>query len=386
MTDQSGASGEASQLSFKKKISFTLILMLAAALLALAISELYVRRTSKLGYVTPEILKDRSVQYVPSLFVRHVFPQRELRAYGGDGPNGSLFYYINEKGYRGHNFELNKPAGKIRIIFYGGSNVFDIWMPEDEDWPHKVERILNENGFPQFEIINAGVPGHASFDCFGRLWSEGHTFRPDYVVFCGAWNDIKKHFRSGEPLLRQMHPYVEDSDPRINYQGRLDRFLCEHSQLFVRVRQKYYDWKVNADLEGEVVQRDPTFDFGLQEEALRQYKLNVQLFVDCARDVGAVPVLMTEARLAVPTDSNEPSDAQRKGRSGDETLLTAYERIEQILRDVARDKDAILVDSSNGLNGRNEFFADRVHLTERGSSELARLVAQRIAGLLKKRE
>src|SRR5207253_9399947 len=124
LTDQTGASSAASRLSFKKKILFTLILMLVAVLLALGIAEVYVRRTSKLGYVTPEILKDRSVQYVPSLFARHVFPQRELRAYGGEGPNGSLFYYINEKGYRGHNFELNKPAGKIRIIFYGGSNVF----------------------------------------------------------------------------------------------------------------------------------------------------------------------------------------------------------------------------------------------------------------------
>lgn len=384
MTDQSGA---ASRFSFKKKISFTLILMLVAALLALSIAELYVRRTSKLGYVTPEILKDRSVQYVPSLFARHVFPQKDLRAFGGEGPNGSIFYHINEKGYRGHNFELKKPAGKIRIIFYGGSNVFDIWMPDDEDWPHRVERILNENGFPQVEIINAGVPGHASFDSFGRLWSEGHIFGPDYVVFCGAWNDIKKHFRFAEPLLRQMQPYVEDSDPRLNYKGRLDRFLCEHSQLFVRVRQRYYDWKLNADLEGEVVQRDGTFNFDLQEEALKQYKLNVQLFVDCAKDVGAVPVLMTEARLAIRANrQNENGDAQPKGRSSDDTLLTAYERIEQILRDVARDKNAVLVDSSKELNGKPEFFTDRVHLTERGSSELARLVAQEMTRLLKERD
>src|SRR5207302_4196395 len=121
-------------------------------------------------------------------------------------------------------------------------------------------------------------------------------------------------------------PYAEDSDPRLNYQGRIDRFLCEHSQLFVRVRQRYYDWKLKADLEGEVVQREGTFDFELQEEALKQYKLNVQLFVDCAKDIGATPVLMTEARLVVWADENETTDAQAKNRAADETLLTAYER------------------------------------------------------------
>jgi len=146
------------------------------------------------------------------------------------------------------------------------------------------------------------------------------------------------------------------------------------------VRQRYYDWKLNADLEGEAVQRDGTFDFDLQEEALTQYKLNIQLFVDCAKDVGAVPVLMTEACFAVRGNEHQPAD-----RSRDETLLTAYERIEKILTDVARDKNAVLVDASKELNGKREFFTDRVHLTERGSHELAGLVAHEMARLLKER-
>jgi hypothetical protein len=59
---------------------------------------------------------------------------------------------------------------------------------------------------------------------------------------------------------------------------------------------------------------------------------------------------------------------------------------QQILRDVAGDKNAVFVDSSKGLNGKPEFFTDRVHLTERGSSELASLVAREMARLLKERD
>jgi hypothetical protein len=386
LTGQSGAFSGAPPLSLKKKISFTLILMLVAGVVGLAISEFYVRRTSKLGYITPEILKDRSLHYEPSLITRYVFPRKALRAYGGEGPNGSIFYQINKHGYRGHDFEAVKPDGKVRIMFYGGSHVFDIWMPEGEDWPHKVEQILNQNGFPQVEVINAAVPGYFSFELFGSLWSEGHVFSPDYVVFCCAWNDIKKRLDSGEPLIRQVHPQVVDSDPRLNYQGSVDRFLCEHLQLYVRARQRYYDWKFNADLEGAEVVRDQKFDFDLDEEALRQYKLNVQLFVDCANDIGAVPVLMNEARLATRPDAHNTNvDPLPPGRAG-ETLLTGYERIEQILRDVAREKNAVLFNSSTQLNGRPEFFADRVHLTEKGSAELARLVAQEMTGLLQDKD
>ncbi len=382
MSDQSGASSGAPPLSLKKKISFTVILMIVAGLAGLAISEFYVRRHSKLGYITPEILKDRSLHYEPSLITRYVFPRKAIRAYGGEGPNGSIFYRINKLGYRGHDFEPVKPDGKIRIMFYGGSHVFDIWMPEGQDWPHKVEQILNQTGFPQVEVINAGVPGYFSFELFGSLWSEGHVFSPDYVVFCCAWNDIKKRLDSGEPLIRQVHPQVADNDPRLNYQGSLDRFLCEHLQLYVLARQRYYDWKFNADLEGAEIVRDQKFDFDLDEDALKQYKLNVQLFVDCAKDIGAVPVLMDEARLAIRANKQTANaDPLPPGRAG-ETLLTGYERIEQILRDVAKDKNAVLFNSSTELNGRQEFFADRVHLTEKGSGELARLVAIEMTRLL----
>jgi hypothetical protein len=376
-------------LSLKKRLFFTAIITLPVMLAAFAIAELYVRRTSKMGYVTPEILKSRSLQYIPSLFSTHVFPRKDLRAYGGEGKHGSIYYHINEKGYRGHDFELKKPPGAIRIIFYGGSHVFDIWESDEDDWPHQVERMLRSSGFPQVEVINAGIPGHASFDSFGRLWSEGHVFSPDYVVFCNAWNDMRKHFRSNEPLLRQVQPYIEDSDPRLNYRGGLDRILCEHSQLYCSLRQRYYDWKLRADPEGITPQRDAAVGAEIPEEALAQYKLNAELFVDCARNIGAVPILMMEARRIVrdarTQNAGGGNSSQTNPTSGSEAVLGAYENIEGTLRAVSKEKKTALIEDSQSLNGNYEFFVDHVHLTEEGSAQLARVVAQDLAALLKER-
>jgi len=262
--------------------------------------------------------------------------------------------------------------------------VFDIKSTEPDDWPHRIERILNENGFPQVEVVNAGIPGHASFDSFGRLWSEGHVFSPDYVVFCNAWNDIKKQFHFSEPLLRQFAPYVEDGDPRLNYQSGLDRFLCEHSQLFVRLRQRYYDWKLNVDSEGQLRQDESRSETETRPEALAQYRLNVQMFIDCAREIGAVPILMTEARLAVRDNPREVRAAAHQTFIN-EGLLAAYESIEWTLRDAAKQKSVVLLEDSRELNGKPEFFADHVHLTERGSAELARLVAPELALIIKEK-
>ena len=168
----------------KKKLALALISTTISISVPVVLGEIYVRLFSPLGYVTPEIRKDKSLQYVPSLFSRHVFAQRELIATGWT----DVKWHINERGYRGHNFAVAKPKGTIRIIFYGGSAVFDPGSPEGKDWPHRVEDILRQSGFPNVEVINAGIPGHASFDSFGRFFAEGHAFDPDYVVLYNAWN------------------------------------------------------------------------------------------------------------------------------------------------------------------------------------------------------
>ncbi len=367
-------------LSLRKKLLLVSVATISSALLGLVIAEITIRHTSRLGYVTPETLKNRSLQYSPALFARHVFPQKEVRAYG-EWSNSPEFY-INDNGYRGHSFAATKPEGVIRIIIYGGSAVFDPYQPEGRDWPHRVETILKENGFPQVEVINAGIPGHASFDCFGRLFAEGHVFNPDYLIFSNAWNDIK-NFRSDRPLLRQLRPYKDDEDPRLNYQGTLDRFLCEHSQLYVRLRGRYYNWKLRVNAEGRVPEGDYVSDFN--PAALKQYRINQQMFIDMAREIGAVPVLMTEARLAAPdnTEGQKSRIVYESVKLTPQGLLKSYEAIEETVRQVSSEKRVDLLDVSKEMNGKDEFFLDHVHLTAKGSEELARITAQKLAELIK---
>jgi hypothetical protein len=375
-------------LSFRKRLFFTFIVTVVVLGLGLSFAEIIVRHTSK-RYLTPDALRNRTLEYAPALFARHVFPRKELRADNED-ENNLVEYYVNEKGYRGRDFSAAKPPGTIRIIFYGGSATFDVNMPEGRDWPHRVEVILRENGYPQVEVINAGTPGHASWDSFGRLFSEGHLFSPDYVISNNGWNDFR-YFLSNEPLLREFQPLCQSSrntDPRLNYRNRLDRLLCEHSQLYLRLRSRYYDWRLGIGPLGAIPKG--TYSSEITETALRQYYLNQVMFVDLAREIGAVPVLMTEARLTAPNNTEsqkariEPYlDYVRLDRAG---LLKAYDGIEGTLRRISAEKNVELIDVSNDLDGRDEFFTDVAHLTPAGSEELAQLTARRLMELLKARE
>ena len=365
--------------TWKKKVVFIFILVIASLLVALTVGEICIRLFSSSGYVTPEIRKNKSLQYAPALFCRHVFSQKELTADGWTKAQ----WRINEKGYRGGNFSVAKPKGAIRILFYGGSAVFDPYASWQEDWPRRVENILHQNGLTHVEVINAGIPGHASFDSFGRLFAEGHIFGPDYVVLYNAWNDIK-YFRATEPLLRHFRPYVEWADPRLNYTGTLDRFICEHSQLYVYLRHRYYNWRHQIALEGGKPQGQ--YSSQLSDLALKQYSINVEMFVDLARNIGAVPILMTQARLPAPDNT----EAEKKRISYDYQLLThpalcrAFEKIDQIIHRVAQEKNVFVIDASTNLSGKNEFFNDAVHLTDEGARQLATITAQHFVQFIKK--
>lgn len=381
------AEASVDRLSLKKRLFFTLLVSVIGLALALVVAEIVVRQT-RAPYPTPETVKNRTLEYAPSLFARHVFPPKALRASNEDEVN-PVEYYINDKGYRGRNFSTRKPEGTIRIIFYGGSATFDVNLPEGQDWPHRVEAILQQSGYPQVEIINAGTPGHASWDSLGKLLSEGHHFDPDYVVSNNGWNDFR-YFLTNESLLRQFQPLCRTSretDPRLNYQNRLDRVLCENSQLYLRLRARYADWKLGIGRLGATTKGHYSSD--ITETAIKQYYLNQVMFVEMARAIGATPVLMIEARLTAPnnTDSQkariEPYMAYVK--MDHYGLLKAYDGIERTIRKISLEKNVALIDASNELNGRDEMFSDVAHLTPRGSEELAQLTARRLLDLLKNR-
>jgi len=366
--------------SLKKKILFSLLPALVAFFLALLLGELYARLFSQYGYVTPEILKNRSLQYEPSIFSRYVFPRKELNPSGYN----NLKYHINGKGYRGHDFEVSKPAGTIRMMFYGGSAVFDQAVGGDNDWPHRVERILRGNGFPNLEVINAGVPGSDTFDSFGRFFSEGHLFQPDYVVLYNAWNDFE-YFTKKDPILRQFQPYLAGMDPRVNYQNRPDKFFCEHSQLYVRLRSRYYNWKFRIGPEGSQPQGELSEQ--ITDQALRQYQINVEMFVELAKNIGATPILMIQARLVSPDNT----EAEKKRIKYQYALLThqglvkAFSATDQILREVAQNQGAFLIDANQELGAKSDLFIDHIHLNDLGSRALAELAAAELEKILKEK-
>ena len=226
-------------MGFERKRAFVICTIFMSIGALILLGEVSVRLFVKNGDVTPEVLRNRSVQYEPAMFSRHVFKQEVRTIKHASGSKKGVEWEINEKGYRGPNFETEKPEGVIRIIVYGGSAAFDMMVSEGIDWPHLVQKKLRESGLANVEVINAGIMGHTALESVGKLFAEGFVFKPDYVLIYNAWNDIK-YLSSQKTVLRTLRPWSVQFDPRIHYKNFLDRWLCEGSQLYTVLRRIYY--------------------------------------------------------------------------------------------------------------------------------------------------
>ena len=273
-------------------------------------------------------------------------------------------YFINEHGSRGASFELPKPSGVRRIVVLGGSTVFDLNADEGFDWPHLVEKFLKEKGHHQVEVINAGIPGHTSGDSLGRLYTEIWQWEPDYLMIYEAWNDIK-YFNSlshDTPLIRLVKPTNPDADPFKTYQGTMD-YLLSYSQLYVKIRSRYFAWKHRVGSEGRF--KEETEKIMWVDLGLAQFRLNMEMFVDISRNIHAIPILVTQATLASPTNAEEDRKKIAYGYVGlsHEGILQAYEKCRQIVLGVAREKKTDVLDLLPQLQGKSELFQDHDHTT-----------------------
>ncbi len=320
----------------------------AAALLLLAVTfaltEVLVR--ALLPYNTPDTVRAGSLQYLPSIFARHRLRPNQhvaIDSAWGRKPQAQRterVYTISASGYRGQAVVVPKPPGVTRVVVVGGSSVFDQYATEGEDWPALVEIALHEKGYRQAEVLNAGVPGQASFDSLGRLYSEIWMFEPDYVLLYNAWNDLKYIDRIGPraPLISLFAPWDATSDPFQNYRNALDRWLAV-SQVYVKLRNRYYLDELPPGAEGRITPR-PDPPAGDRRLGLRQYRLNVELFVDAARNIGAIPILLTQATLVAP--DNDEESRQRisyQYQSLDHAdLVAAFDECHRVIRAVAQNK------------------------------------------------
>ena len=333
--------------------------------------------------ITTAELYEASVKYEGSIFSRHKLPAEDHQI---PFPFLETVNYDLHNGYHSAEFSRIKPDEETRIVILGGSFVFgdhqkltreEMMAGYDCNWISKVERKLHEAGHDNIRVINAGIPGHATFDSFGRLYSEIHLFDPDFVVLCHGWNDIK-YFSDVSPeysLLRRFKPKAMVTKEDVSD-------IMETSQIYLRLKQLLQF--TGSGLEGEIVEEKES---SITPEAKKQFELTTRLFVEACKAINATPILLTQPRLIHEnnTESERAKIAYGFQSLDHDGICEAFAFIDStFLNYPSNDSTVIAHDFGSKFTGNDSLFTDQVHLNSAGNEALSTYLSKYFEDLIEK--
>ncbi len=278
------------------------------------------------------------------------------------------------------------------LAFLGGSTTECRAVPENQRFPYLVGRHLEEVFHVKVNAYNAARSGNNSLHSLNILLHKLMPLHPDIVVMMHSINDLIT-------LLYEKTYWNENSSRRVIVEVRptlvgqvrgffqvlreytiphLYRALKEFSQ---RTRGPDQDIDEFRHLRGKKVEINRPY-------VLKEFRGNLQMFVDLCRARQITPVLMTQAnRLQKNLDNQTWKEVQVLEAQGISyaAFLELYGLFNQAIRDLGAANRVLVVDLAREIPPEPKYVSDVVHLTERGSKMAARLISRDLEPVVKAR-
>ncbi len=268
---------------------------------------------------------------------------------------------VNSHGMRGREISASKPQGTIRILCMGDSCTFGARTASP--YPVLLEELLSARFDRSIEVLNAGVPGHASHQGVGLL-ERYLKFSPDFVVVYYGWND---HWLKTTALSGPKLPDPPITDHVLILRGL--RLAWERAQARSAIREEEED----IDMVRTELRLPPLHYWAMLDE-----------FAVLGKRHGFQVVYMT-----APSALNREVVRwiiEEQGWAKPETNLPElHEYYNNITREIAEDKGAVLVDLAQVFAERSDeplIHSDGVHPSQAGHALIAQTLFTAIEPLL----
>jgi len=291
-----------------------------------------------------------------------------FRTFGFD-----LYKEIDGKRYilssHGDPYLLEKQPDTIRIVALGGSTTQNIIG--GPDYPRSLQKMLKErHPDKNIEVINLGMSAYATPHSLILLELDVLSWSPDFVILSHNANDLlATYFKdfTFDYSNKYAHPFYY-----ANYgaQFSLPNQILQWSHFYWFLRGKIINtWTYHTDFRRESYGPEPP---QVSQEVFRR---NLETFAAIAQSNGI--------HVLFGTQPLEPSKEYWERHMGfkhfsrfydaviyplHEEFVSHHRRFNEIIREVAREMKATLVDNTFS---DQKYFVDFVHNTPEGIEKLA---------------
>jgi peptidoglycan/LPS O-acetylase OafA/YrhL/lysophospholipase L1-like esterase len=270
---------------------------------------------------------------------------------------------INNRGFRGADFPVEKEKGEFRIFALGDSATFGtMTTPQERAWPEALEHIVAEHlschGFVR--VVNAGTISFSLANSVERLRRFIVPLQPDMVITYQGFNNLTLV----DPEMAFM-PTPPDWRPR-------GSMLI--AQAFYRTHLLRYAKRMQAfQKPAGAIKYSDTYDRLYGE------------IIDMGAANGFTPVLGTMSLVVNEQSPQEVIDFYGRAFVPINRILPALAEHNRIVKRVARKRSALFLDTRPALSGKwdDGDFIDLIHFTQKGSNLMAQTVFSRIKPILR---
>lgn len=270
----------------------------------------------------------------------------------------------NSRGFRSPEIVIPKPVGTVRLAYLGASTTWCAEVSSNEIiWPNLVTASL-QDAFPWVAIdyVNGGVPGYTVSASLKNLQHRITQLEPDIIVIYHAANDLSGELR--EIAVKQ--GILETTQfKEFSWLGRYSLLwnLAEKNlRVFLAQRAASANFariKINPETMGNQFRSDLT-----------------ELIHEAHKSARIVAV----ATFAIHLRPGQSEEQQKRAMTSvlfytpfmtPKGLIDAYDRYNEIIREVARVTGVVLIESENSIPGDPAHFVDSVHFSDEGSRAMA---------------
>ncbi|MEZ5502867.1 MAG: SGNH/GDSL hydrolase family protein [Halioglobus sp.] len=237
-------------------------------------------------------------------------------------------------------------------------------------WPNLVVEGLRGR-FPGIDIdyVNAAVPGYTTQTSLKNLNYRIENLHPDIVIIYHATND----------LSQEVWKLAESQGLTPSSSNNQPSWLAQHMLLWDLAEKNIRIIFAQHTAESEVGR------VSLDEKRFGEsFRSDLGQLVEAASSGGRTVAVVTFSARLRPEQSLEEKKKSAVSAlfympfMSLDGLLFGYKRYNEIIREVARNHNAILIEGENLIPGDATHFVDSVHFTDTGS----RLMADRVINSL----